>query len=52
MFSNFPALCEDVRVDRARRFVTLIYMEHEREVVLTQYGNDILVERHEADYEG
>lgn len=52
MFSSFPALCEDVRVDRARRFVTLIYMEHEREVVLTQYGNDILVERHEADYEG
>lgn len=52
MFSNFPALCEDVRVDRARRFVTLIYMEHEREVVLTQYGDDILVERHEADYEG
>jgi hypothetical protein len=52
MFSAFPALCDDARVDRARRFVTLVYMEHEREVMLTQYGNDILVEKNEADVEG
>jgi len=52
MFSAFPALCADARADRARRFITLVYMEHEREVVLTQYGNDILVEENEADVEG
>ena len=52
MFTAFPALCADARADRARRFITLVYMEHEREVVLTQYGNDILVEENEADVEG
>jgi hypothetical protein len=52
MFSAFPVLCEDSRVDRARRFVTLVYMEHEGDIVLTQYGNDILVEKNEADVKG
>jgi hypothetical protein len=51
MFSALPALCDDARVERARRFVTLVYMEHEGEVVLTQYENDILVEKNEADLE-
>ena len=51
MFSALPDLCDDVRVERARRFVTLVYMEHEGEVVLTQYENDILVEKNEADLE-
>jgi len=51
-FSSLPCLSADVRVDRARRFVTLIFMEHEREVHLTQYGNDLMVSKNEADVEG
>ncbi len=52
MFSDMPAITENMRKDRARRFVTLVFMEHEREVALTQYGNDIRVEKREADAEG
>ncbi len=48
-FDTFPPLSTDLRRDRARRFVTLIYLEHEREVHLSQYGNDILVEAYAAD---
>jgi len=44
MFSTIPSLSDDIRVDRARRFLTLIHLWHEREVRLTQYGNDLLVE--------
>jgi hypothetical protein len=42
--SAIPALSDNARVDRARRFLTLVYLWQEREVRLTQYGNDILVE--------
>ena len=42
-FSSLPTLHDDARMDRARRFVTLIYMEHDREVVLEQKHEDILV---------
>lgn len=52
MFSTLPTIASNRRRDRARRFITLVFMEHEREVALTQYGNDILVEKHEADSEG
>jgi len=52
MFSAIPALCSDVRKDRARRFVTLVHMWHESEVCLTQYGNDLLVEKYEVDGKG
>ena len=48
-FDAFPPLSTDVRTDRARRFVTLIYLEHEREVRLSQYGDNILVEAYAAD---
>lgn len=44
VFSSFPSLSDDVRLDRARRFLTLVHMWHEREVRLTQYGDDLLVE--------
>ncbi len=44
MFNTIPSISEDARVDRARRFLTLVHLWHEREVRLTQYGNDILVE--------
>ena len=52
LFSSITPLSEDSRKDRAWKFITLIFMEHEREVWLTQYGNDILVERYEAHCEG
>ena len=42
-FDTLPSLDTNLRTDRARRFVTLIYMEHEREVVLHQQPHDILV---------
>lgn len=45
MFSDIGPLIDDTRRDRIWRFVTLIFMQNEREVVLTQYGNDFLVER-------
>jgi len=44
MFSSIASLHGDARKDRAWLFITLIFMEHERKVDLTQYGNDILVE--------
>lgn len=48
LFDAIPTLGQDLRKDRARRFVTLLYMEQEREVVLTQYGEKIVVEKYEA----
>ena len=48
LFSSIPPICDNPRKDRARRFITLIYMEQQSEVELTQYGDDILVERYEA----
>ncbi|MFC1734750.1 hypothetical protein ACFL1X_01440 [Candidatus Hydrogenedentota bacterium] len=47
-FGAIPSICKDIRLERSRRFRTLIFMVQNREVDLTQYGNDILVERHEA----
>lgn len=51
-FDAFPRLCDDPRKDRARRFTTLVYLEHEGLVDLTQEGERIAVTRHEADIEG
>jgi hypothetical protein len=50
LFSDIAALIDDIRNDKIWRFITLIYMQHEREVTLTQRENDILVKRmyHEA----
>ena len=44
LFSSLPPILEDDRIDRVWRFRTLVHMWHEREVELTQYGNDLLVE--------
>ena len=52
MFTALPIVSRNARKDKAWRFLTLVYMEHEREVRLTQYGNDLLVEKNEADLEG
>jgi len=44
LFSDIAPLMEDRRRDRIWRFVSLIFMWHDREVELTQYGQNILVE--------
>jgi len=51
-FSALQPICTDLRKDRAWRFVTLIYMQQDREVELEQHGNDLLVRRYEAYGEG
>jgi hypothetical protein len=50
LFSEIAALIDDIRNDKIWRFITLVYMQHDREVKLTQHENDILVKRvyHEA----
>lgn len=50
LFSDIAALIDDIRNDKIWRFITLVYMQHDREVKLTQHENDILVKRvyHEA----
>ena len=45
LFSDMPSLLENRRADRIWRFVTLIFMQQDGEVSLTQYGDDVLVER-------
>ena len=51
LFSDIAPLNDNHRIDRAWRFITLIFMAHDREVQLTQYGTDLLVEivQNEAD---
>ena len=44
-FSALPFICENRRLDRARKFLTLLFMEQAQEVKLAQDGNDIIVER-------
>ena len=44
-FSGISCLGPDLREDRAFRFVTLIFMQHDCEVELNQHGDDILIER-------
>ncbi len=45
LFSDIDTLISDARRDKIWRFVTLTFMQSAREVMLTQYGNDLLVER-------
>jgi hypothetical protein len=51
LFSNMAPLIQEYRQDKIWRFMTLIYMQHECEVDITQYGNDLLVQKvhHETD---
>jgi hypothetical protein len=44
-FSALPTICDDRRLDRTRKFLTLVFMDQAREVTLTQAGDDIIVER-------
>jgi hypothetical protein len=45
LFSSMNPLIEDMRLDKIYRFVTLIFMENDREIELTQHGQDLLVQR-------
>ena len=53
-FSDVSPLTDDRRRDRVRRFITLIFMDNDREVNLQQHGDDLLIRRHynEAYAEG
>jgi hypothetical protein len=44
MFSGINCILSDPREDRVFRFVTLIFMQHAREVQVTQHDNDLLIE--------
>ena len=45
LFSNIAPLIDDSRLDRIRRFVTLIFMKNDQEVELTQDAKDIRVQK-------
>ena len=45
LFSDIASLSNDHRRDKVWRFITIIFMTQDRELELTQYGADILVER-------
>ena len=45
LFSNIAPLIDDDRHDRVGRFITLIFMQNDQEVDLTQNGDDIWVQR-------
>jgi hypothetical protein len=47
-FSNINNLGADHREDKVYRFVTLIFMQNDQEVELTQYDNDLLIEKLET----
>ena len=49
LFSDMPSLLENGRADRIWRFVTLVFMQQDGEVSLTQYGDDVLVERMQSE---
>jgi hypothetical protein len=53
-FSDISPLTNDDRRDRARRFITLVFMDNDREINLQQHGNDLLIRRYndEAYAEG
>lgn len=47
-FDEIPSLIDNMRRDKIFRFITLIFMAHDKEVVLNQYNNRILVEKVET----
>jgi hypothetical protein len=46
LFDAIPRVGQDARKDRVRRFVTLLYMEHDHEITMSQYGEKIVVEKY------
>ena len=51
-FNALPRLSSDLRLDRARRFMALLFMEQDRQVWLEQRGHGIVVRPYEVDVEG
>ncbi len=51
-FTEIAPLMDDRRRDRVCRFITLVFMQNDREVALTQEGSDIWIQRiyHETDH--
>ena len=45
LFSQIQPLVADIRDDKINRFITLVFMDHEREVELSQYGDDLSIQR-------
>jgi len=45
LFSNIAPLTDDCRIDRVRRFITLVFMQNDQEVELTQDAHDIRVQK-------
>jgi hypothetical protein len=50
-FSEIDPIIDDCRQDKVWRFITLVFMDNERELELRQYGDDLLIQRvyHEAN---
>jgi hypothetical protein len=44
-FSDISPLTGDDRRDRVRRFITLVFMDNDREINLQQHGDDLLIRR-------
>lgn len=44
-FSDISALSGDNRLDRVRRFITLVFMDNDLEVEIEQQGDDLLIQR-------
>ena len=44
-FSDITPLIDDCRKDRVWRFITLVFMQNDREVDVTQYGTGLMVQR-------
>ena len=51
-FDALPPVCPDQRLDRIRRFVSLLFMEQAHEVWLEQREREILVMPYETYVEG
>ena len=45
LFSELDPLYPNCQEDRAYRFITLVYMDHEQEVELNQCGDDLSIQR-------
>jgi hypothetical protein len=48
-FSEISPLTGDDRRDKVRRFITLVFMDNDREINLQQHGDDLLIRRYNND---
>ena len=51
-FSGISQLVDDARADRVFRFITVVFMEHQGEVVLSEEAGDIRIRENEAHSKG